>query len=343
MRSLFFVSSPLEMISAIEARRKFNTQENVLVLYLFEKDKPIVEYIKSLNDPWKKIYYIDRDYDNLGQRWIDYLKRIKKYKFDFLFTSSMPFSAHFFFNIKYKKYYFLDDGTLTLTNVTHFKKEKNLKKQLSLFMAEGKTSFKFKKEELKYFLKGHTLRGNIKKLSLFTFFDIPATKNIEIVKNELDWFMSIKKEKKISILKNTVYIIGSSMSDEKIISKEYYFELLSRIQKQFELSSIYYIPHRWEKDEKIEEIQQIFNFTIKPNKSIIEIDFIINNEIPEIIVGTISTALFTLQKLYPESTIYSTSVDIERILSKKYAIKAILSYQKNQFLKIAIPQTKLDK
>ncbi len=334
MKSLFFVSSPLEMISAIEAREKFNINDNELVLYLLDKDIPIVDYILSLSKPWNKIDRIYRNYDNLGNRWLSYLKKYKKNKYEYLFTTSMPFTAHFLFNINYKSHFFLDDGTLTLTNITYFKKKQNLKNQISLFIAEGKGAFKWKKKEFIYFLKGHRLRGNWKKLSVFTFFDIKVGKNMNIVKNELLWFNGIKKEKKIKVINNTVYIIGSSMPDENIISKEYYFELLSRIQKKFSSKNIYYIPHRWEKEQKILAIKKQFGFTIKPNKSIIEIDFLMQNQIPEIVAGTISTALFTIKKLYPETKVYSTSLDIEKVLDKKTAIESILTYQKNMFLEI---------
>ena len=188
MKSLFFVSSPLELICAIEARRQFKTENSILVLYLFDKDKPIIEYIMSLSNGWQEIYRPYRDSINYGKRWLIMLKKIKKQEYEYLFTTGMTFASHFLFNIKYKKYYFLDDGTLTLRNVSHFKKKGSLSNHISLFLGENKLGLKYKWKEFSYYFLGHKHRGILNKLNLFTFFDIPKSKNIDIVRNKLLWF-----------------------------------------------------------------------------------------------------------------------------------------------------------
>ncbi len=335
MKSLFFVSSPLEMICAIEARSQFKTTNNILVLYLFDLDKKIIESINSLTDTWQQIHTLERSSINYGKKWIVLTNTLKKDKYQYLFTGGMTFSAHFLHNINYQKQYFLDDGTLTLTNVSYFKKHGNLTKKMSLFPGHNKTKIKHKLNEALHNLFGHKLRGKWEKLNLFTFFDFNKHQNIHVKKNKLLWFEKVKSEKELTVNNNLVYVIGTPLVFAKVVSEEYYHTLLHKIEVYFADKKIVYIPHRWERKEDVNKVKSVFNFDIKKNKTIIELDFLTQGVLPKHIAGTTSTALFTLKHLYPNATTYTTGIDLENVFNeKKDAFKAILEYQKGLFKEI---------
>ncbi|MEE9350244.1 MAG: hypothetical protein V3U80_09375 [Flavobacteriaceae bacterium] len=332
MKSLFFVSSPLEMICAIEARKQFKTKDTILVLYLFDVDKKIIEYIMSLDEKWPTIYKPFRSSINYGKKWVKLTNQLKKEKYHYFFSSGMTFSANLIYNINYKELYFLDDGTLTLTNVAYFNEHGNLTKKLSLFPGHNKFKFKHKVNEAIHYLFGHKLRGKWNSLSLFTFFDIPKSNNIHIARNELTWFHQLKEKKVLKPTDDLVFIIGTPLVEVKIISKAYYHKLLQKIVTHFSSKKIVYVPHRWEDKNNVSHLKSLFNFEVRFNKNIIEMDFLIESILPKHIAGTISTALFTLKKLYPKATIYNAAVDLDEVNPlNKEAVKAIKEHQKDLF------------
>lgn len=335
MNSLFFVSSPLEMICAIEARSQFQTKNNILVLYLFEVDISIVNYIISLGEKWEKVYRLNRSSINYGKKFVVLTNKLKKNKYQYFFSTGMTFAAHFLFNIQFEKQYFLDDGTLTLHNVSLFEKEGSLTRKLSLFPGHDKYKFKHKLNEALHFLFGHKLRGKVEELNLFTFFKIQKKPKIHVVENKLLWFDKIKKTNILNQEDNLVYIIGSPLVFAKIINENYYFELIQQIIAKFSNKKMIYVKHRWEQKEDIENIQKRFNLKILENENIIEIDFLKKGILPKHIVGTISTALFTLKNLYPSANIYSTSLELQKVYEdKRISVSSILDYQKGLFKKI---------
>lgn len=330
MKSLFLVNSPLEMISAIEARKHFKIENTYLLLYISNTDKKVINYLIQKSDHWNTIKWLSRK-SYYGVSWIRLIKRFKKEKFDYFFMPIGNLSAHFLFNLNYKKYYFLDDGTYTLTLLDFFIKNKDISKKMSLFEGRGKFGFKYDLIEKLHLLFGHKFRINKKMYpSFFTFFELKDMDGLEVVKNDFKWFQSFSKDTS-SFKKedNIIYIIGSALVTDKIISMDYYIKFLNKIKNKFPKKDIVYILHRRETSDQIKKIKQQTELNIKKNKYIIEIDFFMNEITPTHVVSYVSTALFTLKKLYNKNIqIDSFLMDINEInKTRQEDFKYILNQQ----------------
>ena len=63
-----------------------------------------------------------------------------------------------------------------------------------------------------------------------------------------------------------------------------------------QIKLLFIFPHGREKKKKhLDIIAKLSNFEIRKNKFNVELDFLLNNETPQYIAGTITTALITLK------------------------------------------------
>lgn len=333
MKSLFLVNSPLEMISAIEAREHFNISKTKLLLYISDTDRKIIQFLLNESGKWSDIKWISRK-SYYGLSWILLIKKLKKQKYHYFFSPMGSLTGHFLFNLQFNHHFFLDDGTQTLTLVDYYKKNKDFSKKMSLFEGKNKYGFKYNLIELLHNLFNHKFRGEHIVPNFFTFFDIEKSEEQIVVKNNFNWFRSLSNKKNDFVkIHDTIYIIGTALVTDKYFSIEYYISVLQKMKTHYKNKKLIYIFHRRETKDQLQQIKNQVNIDIQKNKYLIEIDFFMENIIPTHIVGTISTALFTLKKLYGNAINIDTfSLDMnETTDAKKDILQSVLEVQ-NQYV-----------
>ena len=298
--AVFFVSKPLELLGSIEAKKQFGLSRAILVYSCKEGiDKRTIEYLIEKAPIWDEVIFI-RKKPYYGYFWVKLIKRLQKEKFQYLFSRAFAESSYFIHNLNYNEHILLDDGSATINISENFKKDFNLTKRFSLFKGINKKGFKYDFITWLYSLYGIHVEKEVSKVSFFTFYDIHPTKNHMVYKNNMQWLNSMKSSKDVETIEDKVFIVGTNVLDEGILSESDYLETMFKIKAHYIDKDIFYIPHNNETDSVLKTLSDN-GITIKHNTFNIELDFLIANQIPCYIAGSISTALMTLKLIYGNS------------------------------------------
>lgn len=127
-----------------------------------------------------------------------------------------------------------------------------------------------------------------------------------------------------SNLKNTprgVYFIGTYQAayvpkySPQLTENQFYnliAETVKYIRKKYNTEEIMYTPHGRESEQTSLNICNIWNLHYLPTKVSVEVDYPLNGHYPKVIVGFMSTALFTLRAMFPKAQV----IDIRPANSK---------------------------
>ncbi len=326
MKSLFFIRTPLEMLGAIEARKQFGITNTLLIIKSDKRQDSTINFLIEKSGSWNTIIRTKKK-TSYGISWLKLVKKLKKEKYKYLFTRAFPIASYFVHNLSYEKLYVLDDGNATIGIAKEYKNTGNLINRFSLFKGKNKVGFKYDLIQKIYASNKIDIENDVTDVNFFTFYDLPNYEKDEYVKNHFTWLHSLKsysKKKK----NNRIYLIGSPVVNSKILLFEDYVTTLKRISEFYKNKEIVYIPHKRESDKEIKFFKEKLNFTIRNNKFNIELDFMLNNEYPTHITGTISTALITLKGIYKESVIDFFNFDDTKVFeNKKKDMIDIYKYQ----------------
>lgn len=323
-KNLILASSPLQVINALEAIYYFKLKNIVFVLKfnkMINNINQIEEQIKSLDD---KIEII-RIYPVGGSKFFKYVNNIKnlnKYEYDKIILGEFgTFSRVLIANLNKNKVLLVDDGTATIVD---FEKTIKLNK-----------INKFNFRELRFLFYG--LKINVKdKLNFFTYYDLEKLPDVEVIKNNLEYM------RKDFVLNNidycdTIFFFGQP---SEIFSDKKELELyLYKIVNKFGDKKIFYIPHRAQTKDEINNIR-LMNKNIK----ILEINmpveryFLDNGIYPKHVISYISTALTTTKILFPECTTNYIRIQKPNFnLSDMHYLDIIYDYfEKDNILELAI-------
>lgn len=131
--ALFFISKPLELLGAIEAKTQFDIKNAVLVYSCKKnKDRATIEFLLKKEKIWNTVIFV-KPKPYYGLFWVRLIKKLQKEKYTYLFTRAFSTSAYFIHNLEFEKHMLLDDGTATIKIHKEFLKNKNLNKRFSLF------------------------------------------------------------------------------------------------------------------------------------------------------------------------------------------------------------------
>lgn len=328
MSSIFFISKPLELLGAIEARNQFKIKDSVLVIKVSKSDEPTINYLIEKSGNWNTIIRTKRK-SSYGLSWLKLILRLQKEEYEYLFTRAFPIASYFVNNLKYNKLYLLDDGNATINIAKEFRDCNNLTKRFSLFKGKNKKGIKYDFVKYIYGFYGIKTEKLVKKIGFYTFYDLPNYPNQIIIENELNWFKSLKVNA-IPQSSNKVYIIGTDIVGAGIVNLKGYLITLKKIAELYKEKELIYIPHGRELNAEIEEIKQHINCEIRRNEFNIELDFILRNEYPVHVVGTITTALITLKLIYKKDIrVEFFNFDESKVVKdKRNDIHEIYEYQK---------------
>ena len=331
-KSLFFVSKPLELLGAIEAKKQFNLTHSVLVYSCKDNaDKKTIEFLIEMHGDWNEVIFV-KNKPYYGLFWVRLINKLKKENYQYLFTRAFSAAAYFVHNLSYQKHFLLDDGAATIEISREFASNRNLTKRFSLFRGLNKTGKKYTIISFIYNIFNIYVEKEVIFANFFTFYNIEESNNLTVVTNKMQWLKELSKTTSPTKNKEIVYVIGTDVIQCKIVNQDDYLNTIKSIKEHYPTKQICYIPHLNEEESFIDLVKE-HGVSIQKNKFTIELDFILNNIIPLHIAGTISTALISLKLIYgSETKVDYFKFDSSKISAKNNEIlNGVYNYQ-NKFI-----------
>jgi len=321
--NIFFVQSPLQLLSAIEAREFLSSKKNDLLVIDYSKNKRNNEQINKLLEyyKWDKIQKF-LIHISTKERIIQYLLFVykilkQKDQVDSLFIGDYRSDCMWMTinNIKPKKVYLLDDGTANL----------GIEK---IFLNINEYNVKRIKNKDFIFKLFRLNNANRLVVDLFSMFEYPTLTHINIIKNSFPYLQQNIKE--LDADNNTVYFIGTWITMPGFITEKYFFELFSKILNYYDGKTVVFIPHRRESTKAFS--CEFPNVKIERFENIIELEFLLKKIRPNYIATFFSTALITLKNIYNVENVDSFLFDLNKLDKHYYdSTKKTYEYYTNKF------------
>lgn len=289
-QNLLIASSPMQILNGIEAIKHFGLNKTILVLLLSQrktshkKNNEQIEEIAKLHN-WKKIIRLEqKPNENRMLARVRLIQELKKVEYQFVFIGNYTKTTKIIIaNIKKKHLYLVDDGTVTILIYNE------------IILKNKMNDFSFK--NIMYFLYGLKTRVT-DKLNLFTYFDLERSKNINIVKNNLNYFKGNLSNK--SKNDNNIIFLGQNLAETHTITIDDYKAYINSILSLYD-EEVIYIPHRYEEISKTVLKLESEQLKILQINLPVELYLIYNNITPKRIISFCTSAFFTLDKIYPET------------------------------------------
>lgn len=314
MKNIFLVSSPLQLLCAIEAVYHFRLSDNHLIIVnrgTNENYSQLKAVYQLFNEVFDDIIALEGE-DRTLTGWIKKFNHIdsvfKNTKLNNAFIGDYHdgLSRHVVNSFKLNDVLLLDDGWATLLI------DKKLNNNIKL------TSYR---DVIKYIASNFKYSYGVKKnIKYFTFFDE------KILPNSFHHnFENLTKKIELKYLDSTLYFLGSPVVEDGVFAKQRYIDIVKKYLKRSDEKNIYYLPHRREKKEKIELLIEDSETELLKTDIPIELYLLKNNIEPSKIASLYSTALYTLSKILKRSTIDYIKIDFDVLLSRKDQVKDIYS------------------
>lgn len=307
--NLFVVETLLQTINAIEARRYFNENNNILIV-LYSVPFPKDAFLPLINqDDWASITFFEisnriyRVEQQEKRAWIieiikehcntfrqfqrraaldNIMKAYQEVDTLFLGNYLIGHMRHFANKIKYKKLVALDDGTDTLrinelriTNITNISN----KQKVSIW------------KTFKGYMRQRYIEWDSSEASSIIFFstyDLNVRKGDILIKNN---FLYLKSQLQSQQVNDEVYFLGQPLVEDGYITNKCFYRYLSGIKFYFKNQKIVYLPHKRESEESVSQICENFDFQVRKFKVPIEINLLNAKQRPIILASFFSSAL----------------------------------------------------
>lgn len=152
-----------------------------------------------------------------------------------------------------------------------------------------------------------------------------------VIQNEFSALAEFVKGDEASDLDTVNLIIGSKLVDVNICSQKTYFEALKMMLGMCDTEvSTAYIAHRDESEQYLEQIKN--NFDIKVIKPELPIELIAKelNIRVNTVFTTISTALFSMERVYPDAKFKIFRIADDNLIERKEAVENLYNFIENQ-------------
>ncbi|NOH96101.1 hypothetical protein [Vibrio sp. 99-70-13A1] len=310
--NLFLVTSPFQLLCAIEAKSQYSAVNNILVLRE-EKSLTSAAQMKLLlnKSEWDHILYLGRK-SKIWEAWkLQYnLKKI---------NPSLQFNSVFYAdysawrtnvmlnNLATDKEIMFDDGVGTI-------REFKDKIKPELVVSRNKTS-----RDVMLKLVGLKPPRKIfprDNFSFFTFFELAGSKQ-PVTTNNLQQLQTRLNTSRCYSQEAPIAFIGQGMVAEKGINLDYYANMLESLVKDNDAELIYF-PHRTEAEFVKERLMKIEGLTYHQSTLPLELEVAVEGITLSKIYGIASTAAVTLEKLYPEIPIVDLKVPVKHYLIEEF-------------------------
>ena len=313
-KNLYIVSTPLQLLSAIEAQEYYQTKNNTLVIlfFMFSEGRNIQQMFDLLKYfPYSKLITYQNRKTGIYRSFIKYLNEIKKFQYNFVFFA-FPTKQYrtMIANIKYNHLIFLDDGVHTFV-VHEALYGDNIDSNLR-FSPKPMGSIRNKIKKLVYLVNGKFLDTDISHMKIFTMFNIKPYGNEKIITHN---FAYLKKVLQTDLHNDDrVFILGQPLEQAIGLPGIVYIQYLKKIFKYYKGRKIIYIPHRSESiGTALQTMLLKYDIEILLINRPIELYFM-ENHIDPIDVGTfLSSALFTLNILFDNLNPKAFEIDLTQL------------------------------
>jgi len=326
MKNVFLIKTPLQLLNAVEAMYQFNLCKQDCVLIVMSDRKSQHQTLKLVEsmDEWSDVFVLnelslffngDRKDSFMSKVWksklfsksffnVLRLNKLSQYlvEVDYMFLghARYVYMSHFMNVTPHKHVYLLDDGNATI----RLAKERSV--GLEFVVAIGIS------KKLKFLAKQY-LQGIKSKdaahLGFFTIYDIPVSSRDHVVKNS---YQHIRASLVSSEITNTVYFIGSPLSETGLIDQESYFEHLGRVREFFRDTAMVYVSHRRERREKLKIIEDIMGIKVVMFDYPIEYQLAVVGPRPNILASFFSSALDSCRLIFGKQLkVVSFKLDFE--------------------------------
>lgn len=312
LKNIFLVRSPLQIINAIEAKEHFKLNNTLLVM-MFNKSHTNTKQMKDTMklSSWDEVivYEPNRKKSALLEQ-VKLIKKLKKDKYGYLFSGDFgTINKALIANLEVGKIYLVDDGTAAI--IIHEKLYKKKKEAISK-----------KLKLVRYSLFG--LKYRIKqRVNFFTCFNLEKLGEEEIVINryshlQTHYLQRLEKDDK-------TYLLGQNLTEANYMDDKTYVSYIKKVIERYD-GDIIYMPHRAEIISDDLKALENDNFVFRENKGPIELMFIEKGIYPFRIISFFSSALFTLDRIFPDTSIEALNIKDNDLLSGKDKVRSAYSF-----------------
>jgi len=332
MANLYLTKSPLQVLSAIEARSYFGGFSVLVLRYSGDYNNDFqMKKVASLVK-WGSVIEITSCANTKLAEFIllIFLFRLKKIKYSWKHIFIGEYRSWAFISfakiLKSEHIFLLDDGSVTIEiQQDYLSKGKEYPYGKGLIGKIKKNIIYFICRIFKFDINTNISR----KINLFTCFDVARAYPTQIVLQHNFSFIK-KRAKNLQPKNREVWFFGSNISELGLISIDKEISLIHSMSNYYKSLGFFvvYIPHRRESNSKLKKIKKIPGLDVVSLNFPCEIGILIRNSIPGRISSFISTALYTIKKIYDlpadivlinENMISKNYIDSYRTIIKNYS------------------------
>lgn len=304
--NLFLVTSPFQLICAMEAIREYKLERNILAITKQVHSKGQQQIKALLNeDEWDKI--LELPIKNKTFKIPAFIRKIRKETKNKEINNILhgEYAAWrtktIIKNIKYKHEIMFDDGTATINDYNQYLKNKK--------STDNRKGFK----DLLLIMQGispprkMSFRENFDLFSIYQFDNFPYAKKL----NKLSYIKSKLNSTDCYSIDAPAGFLGQgevSFDGNSGMTLASYFKLLKKYH-QYTKKEIIYFPHRSESKAVRSEVEKLPFITFHDSEWPIEIEISKKKIKLSSIAGVSSTALYTLSLIHNDMPIYSMHQD----------------------------------
>ena len=305
--NLYCISTPFQLVSAIEARHRFPAKQNVLIIRdVVERREEHRSQVQALSSrtQWDEIiHWPVHQGSRISKRWeqAHFTRRLAGRFADQVHTYLMagfrqPKNHMLRGALRPQRTIVLDDGVGTLF---HFREFLSQGKYLSSWLETDNPLGRLL--QIVEFALAGTNKDEMKvPMELFTCFELPDNGNGTLVHRHS--FESLGKlRENQSVDASRVDYLGSPLSERAILESKSEINLIDRIRQHYAEDSrqLRYIAHRDDSERKLRELQNRGIKTIRLDTPA-EFYYVSTEQLPGTFASTISTALHNLFMIFPD-------------------------------------------
>jgi hypothetical protein len=304
MTDLYYVESPLQLLTALDARKTLSSSAVLIVKIAPELNRTANnDQLMALiqEEDWLKVHFARgseiRVLDGLImflrilKYYWQYKNKIKRYFIGDLRSINMAVLAK---SIRPEETVLLDDGAFTIIAQLHFIKNKIIPYNSDKLICK-----------VYEFLQSIDLSLPTTP-NLYSFFNFDEL----LVDGQVNYHKD-KTKRHIQVEPNDVYFFGSKFSEAGILTEDAELMVIEETFKLYVNKKIYYIPHRDEEVKKLEMVKQ-FGGQILNLDGPAENFFDTTNVMPKIVVACYSTVLYSCFSRF--SNVKTVAIDIRPLL-----------------------------
>lgn len=353
--NLFFLTSPMQLINAMEARHHYGIEAEACVLILVPQRPVSLRQIEKIINPemWGAVHTLPLFDQAAQQQWgrsktdshrevADWLRRSwrsrRRRRRVVQWVNAIAQRLHalerLFLGIYYRKLprhlanivtarevVLLDDGAGTIVN--------NEQRRRRAFDPARQPWHRYIQDALTALFYGYDLRA-IEHVTFFTTFDIAVADYDRKVSHSYPYLRSRAKAQPNT---EAAYFLGQPLPEYGMVADAPYMDSLREINACFGGREVVYVAHRDEEACKLERVRAALGWRVEAFDLPIEYQLCFQGPLPSAIGGFFTSALETCHVIFGEQIDLTSFRIAERHLPKSYRAahtRSVYDYYENE-------------